>query len=151
MNETSPAPLRSSHRNVFILAVILVAVVILGVWWVSMNDMPGGTSDSSVKAVEVMYTPEGFSPREVTVKQGQTVTFLQGTADAQMWVASDDHPEHAGYAGTPMEEHCPDASGLKFDQCSSGVSYSFTFQKTGTWGYHNHQDPDATGVVTVTQ
>lgn len=153
MNETPLAPARSSRKNIvgLLIGIVLVGIVLLGVWfW--MNKLPTHTSDTGgVKAVVVMYDSEGFSPSEVTVKQGGTVTFLQNSAEHEMWVASDDHLEHAEYAGTPMKEHCPDVSGLKFDQCASGVSYSFTFQKTGVWGYHNHKNPEAKGTITVTQ
>ena len=146
-----PVAPRKSLPTLFIGIGVVVVLLGVCVWWFTKDNtmFPGG--DDTAKAVRIMYTENGFEPKEVTVKQGQTVTFLQGTVDAEMWVASDDHPEHAGYAGTPMKEHCPDASGLRFDQCAKGVSYSFTFQKTGTWGYHNHEHPEAKGVITVTQ
>jgi|CXWL01.1.fsa_nt_gi plastocyanin len=143
----------ASRKNVagLLIGIVLVGTVLLGAWLL-MNKLLTQTSDTGgVKAVVVMYDSGGFSPSEVTVKQGGTVTFLQNNAEYEMWVASDDHLEHADYSGTPMEEHCPDVSGLKFDQCGSGVSYSFTFQKTGAWGYHNHENPEAKGTITVTQ
>ncbi len=153
MNETSPIPARPSRKKVLISVVVLVVVLIFGWWWFSVSNMQlgsGGASSGAAKAVVVMSSAKEFSPAVITVKQGQTVTFLDNDGSG-MWVASDDHPTHAKYAGTPMKEHCPDASGLKFDQCSKGVSYSFTFQKTGTWGFHNHEHPEAKGTITVTQ
>lgn len=57
-----------------------------------------------------------------------------------MWVASDPHPAHDNYDGTSGSQHC--AAGYTgaapFDQCSAGDSFTFTFDKAGKWGYHNH-------------
>lgn len=139
-------------------SLLLLAVLIAFAWWLmaDRNTLPfekkqDAYIDASGTPVEIiMYSAEGFSPKEATVKRGMTVTFLDNDGSG-MWVASNDHPEHAGYAGTPMKEHCPDSSGTKFDQCSKGVSYSFSFQKAGTWAYHNHEHPENMGTITVTE
>ena len=70
---------------------------------------------------------------------------------SRMWVASDPHPSHTGYSGTTKQQHCPDVQGVAFDQCSIGPSYSFVFQKIGTWGYHNHASANDGGTVIVVQ
>lgn len=80
------------------------------------------TTDSNT----VKYTNDGFSPAEITVKSGTTVTFIN-QSDAKMWVASANHPSHLLYP--------------EFDEKASvpkGGSYSFTFTKVGSHPYHNH-------------
>ena len=96
----------------------------------------------------VTYTANGFSPNTVTIKKGESVTFVNQSGN-KMWVANDPHPSHTGYNGTARSAHCPDTAGVAFDQCSTGDSYTFTFQKTGKWEYHNHVSSQDEGFVIV--
>ena len=69
-----------------------------------------------------------------------------------MWTASGVHPTHTAYSGTSLSQHCPDTAEVAFDQCkgeASGVSWTFTFTKTGIWGYHNHSRSSDMGTVIV--
>jgi hypothetical protein len=66
-----------------------------------------------------------------------------------MWVASNPHPAHTGYDGTSRQQHCPNTANTAFDECAPGSTYSFTFNKVGTWGYHNHMNPGSQGTVIV--
>lgn len=100
--------------------------------------------------VTVTYNGSTFSPASVTIKKGDTVRFIE-TGTSPMWVTSDPHPTHQGYSGTTVSQHCPDTAGTAFDQCAIGSSYTFTFEKVGSWGYHNHANHDAVGTVVVTQ
>ena len=98
----------------------------------------------------VYLTSSGFQPSEITVGQGGTVTWVNN-GSSQMWVGSDSHPSHTEYAGSSLPEHCSGGDQVEaaFDQCSSGDRFSFTFEKTGEWGYHNHLDSSQIGTVTV--
>jgi plastocyanin len=96
----------------------------------------------------VTYTDSGFEPREITVERGEDVTWIN-EASTDMWVASDDHPTHTRYDGTSLRQHCEDGESDTFDQCSSGDSYEFEFEKTGVFGYHNHEAAGDTGAVVV--
>lgn len=99
-------------------------------------------------SVTISYDGSTFTPSSVTVHAGDTVTFVnKGTGP--MWVSSDPHPTHQGYSGTSASQHCPDTTGTAFDECSAGSMYSFVFQKTGSWGYHNHANNTAKGTVVV--
>lgn len=105
------------------------------------------------KPVTVTYTDSGFSPASVTVPAGTTVTFVNNTSHA-MWVGSDEHPTHTHYDQTAKNAHCiADYAGAKpFDQCTAGTagtSWSFTFDKAGTWAYHDHVNAGARGTVVV--
>jgi len=114
--------------------------------------IPDGSDASSdvPLSATVSYNGSGFSPATVTIKKGGMVSW-SNTGGASMWVASAQHPTHMGYDGTNLEEHCPDNSGASFDQCKSGNSFSFIFNKTGTWRYHDHMNASAFGSVVVVE
>ena len=103
----------------------------------------------AAKTVTVTYNGDAFTPKTVTVNKGDTVKFVD--TSGTMWVASDPHPTHQGYDGTTRSQHCVAgyAGAAPFDQCSSGTSFSFTFQKTGSWGYHDHLNDNLGGTVIV--
>jgi len=120
----------------------------------SSDDTGTTTSTSSSQneptdapAVTVTYEDGQFSPQEVTVESGQTVRFESSGED--MWVGVNQHPTHTQYDGSNLDEHCQQENQESFDQCETGDSYSFTFEKTGEFGYHNHVNPSAGGTVIV--
>ena len=97
----------------------------------------------------IRYNGSGFSPSSITIAKGDIVTFVN-ESNKNMWVASAIHPSHKVYGGTTLNEHCfGGASNPAFDQCSTGNSYSFTFDKTGKWGYHNHVRAGGIGTIVV--
>lgn len=107
-----------------------------------VNEQP----TSSVKTVT--YTNDGFSPSTITIKQGDTVRFVNQSSTDNMWVGSDIHPTHTQYAGKSSS----DCLGSSFDQCTavgSGSVFEFTFDHVGTWGYHNHVRASKRGTVIV--
>lgn len=119
----------------------------------SMGSSPTPTPTPSPTATApttatVTYDGNSFSPSTATIKKGGTVTF-KGTSN--MWVASAPHPTHEGYSGTTRSQHCPDTSGTAFDECAPGAWYIFTFQKVGTWGYHDHMNASSFGKVIVVE
>ena len=97
------------------------------------------------KEVTANITAAGFSPSTVEISRGDTVTWInRGTAPS--WPASAFHPTHAVY---PEGGGC---IGSKFDACkglSAGEKFSFAFNQTGTWAYHDHLNPSFTGKVVV--
>ncbi|OGC86183.1 hypothetical protein A3D70_00465 [Candidatus Adlerbacteria bacterium RIFCSPHIGHO2_02_FULL_54_18] len=145
-------------------AVVAAVVLIAGVaWWytakaptapagdaVSAETPVSGSTASEPKTVTVNYSDAGFSPATITIKRGDTVTFTNSSSGS-MWVASAPHPAHTAYAGTALSEHCPAGSALAFDQCQTGASYSFKFDKAGTWKYHNHSNAGSFGEVIVAE
>ncbi len=113
------------------------------------NVPPAGTTEP--KTVTVDYTSAGFAPAAITIKKGDTVTFTNSSG-ASMWVASAVHPTHEVYNGTTRAEHCtPGVASASFDQCENGATYSFKFDKAGTWGYHNHSRAAHFGQVIVVE
>lgn len=112
----------------------------------------GGVSAGTIPtSATVSYSAAGgFSPSSVTIKKGGTVTWIDKDT-SQMWVASANHPTHAVYSGTTLQQHCDTQSNDSFDQCENGASYSFQFIKLGKWNYHNHLNPSKFGSVTVVE
>jgi plastocyanin len=101
----------------------------------------------------VVYTGSGFEPADLTVEVGETVTWVDQSGSGNMWIGSDRHPTHTQYAGSTLREHCSngDQTSAAFDQCSTGERFSFTFEKTGEWGYHNHEQASQGGTITVVE
>ncbi len=158
----------------WVWALVAVSIIGFGAWWyvaqapttetpsVTENNTDEGLPDNGVKAAvdiqvstapmsaAVAYGPSGFSPAEVTIKKGGTVTWTN-QGGGNLWVASAMHPAHTGYSGTTLAQHCDDATDTSFDQCKNGASYSFTFDKAGTWAYHNHSVSGNFGKVIVVE
>ncbi|MBY0111048.1 cupredoxin domain-containing protein [Patescibacteria group bacterium] len=122
---------------------IVVGVLILAAagWYVSQEKPV--TPQVQVKvpegAIVVELTKEGFSPSELTIAKGESVTFRTTGTDLY-WPASNLHPSHGIY---------PEFDPLKPLQPTE--VWSFTFDQVGEWKYHDHLAPYFTGVITVTE
>lgn len=86
--------------------------------------------------VSVDISGFAFSPAQITIKVGDTVTWTNKD-DAPHKVASNPHPTHT------------DLPGLVSDILAKGDTYSYTFEKAGTFGYHCHLHPNMTGTIIV--
>jgi plastocyanin len=84
------------------------------------------TAPPTSSALTVTFTDKGFSPTSLTVKKGQTVKFVNNSS-SKMWVAANPFPSSSEYPAFNEK------AGV-----ASGSSWSFTFDKTGVWFYHNH-------------
>lgn len=160
---TNPHFISPMHGK--IVAIITVIIVIAGGWYLvqkfaepapeAVTDHAPTTAPAANTAASagttVTYSNQGFLPKNISVPAGTTVTFINQSSN-EMWIASNPHPTHQGYDGTTRSQHC--AAGYNgaapFDECAAGTSFSFTFMKPGTWGYHNHGNPADNGTVTVT-
>jgi len=107
------------------------------------NNPTGGTfsgeGDIMGKVHEVTYDGTNFTPKQLTVKVGDTVVFKNNGSSA-FWPASAPHPQHTNY---------PEFDPKK--AIAAGGSWSFVFTKAGTWGYHDHLNASHFGSITVTQ
>jgi len=119
---------RRSVRRLSSLAALTAALVL-----VSGCGGGGGGGGGNV----VKFTGTAFEPQTLTIKQGDTVKFENKSSD-DFWPASNNHPTHLLYPGFDAKK-----------PYLSGESYSFTFEKVGRWGYHNHLDPSIMGVIVV--
>ncbi len=138
-----------------IVAAAVVIVVVIGVFAVmhksSYKSGSNGSSSSSSNsssssssntgsnvpsAATITYDGNGFSPANVTVKSGDTVT-VKNTSSQDVQFDSDPHPVHT------------DDPDLNLGSVAPGQSGSFKVTKTGSFGYHNHLDPSQTGNITI--
>jgi len=102
------------------------------------SNPPGGVDGANQPEVAgINITASGFVPSTVTIHKGDYVMFTNKDTD-QHWPASDPHPIHNGYPGFDAKR------GL-----SQGQTYTFQFERTGTFGFHDHLNPTVTGKVIV--
>lgn len=93
-------------------------------------------SPVAVSKDTVTLTKDGFSPATLTITADEKVTWTnQSGSDAT--VSSDPHPTHTNYQP------------LNLGKFSDGGTLTLTFDKTGTYGYHNHLNPTQTGTIIV--
>lgn len=95
--------------------------------------------------VTVVINDQGFFPDEVIIEPGATVTWIN-EGENPHWPASNFHPKHAFY---PEPGGC---IGSKFDACRGllkGETYSFKFDKAGSWPVHDHLFPGLLMTVEV--
>lgn len=92
------------------------------------------TNSQNVNANEVSISNFAFSPGHITVKVGTKVTWTNN--------------ESIGHTIT-ADVLSPDAPASQL--VDKGKTYSFTFNKAGTYSYHCQIHPDMKGTVTVTE
>jgi len=90
-----------------------------------------------IQVWQIEYDGAQFNPKVLNIKFGDYVIF-KNLGTQEFWPASDPHPDHTGYAGFDAGE--PIAAEGK---------YQFQFMQAGSWGFHNHLNPSATGVINV--
>ncbi len=111
------------------------------------------TQDSGALSARVHYSENGFFPREITLKKGESVQWINDSGE-DMWIGADLHPEHTEYDNTTLNMHCGAGVIPSFDECGSvqkGGKWSFVFDKAGMWKYHNHMHSEFSGRVMVVE
>lgn len=133
-----------SKRNVIIAVVVLVVIAGAVVVWLGRNTTTTTNSKSSDSSstssngqeTVITYSDSGFSPNKITVHSGSKVT-IKNTSSHGMQFDSDPHPVHT---------NDPE---LNVGGVDGGEQTSFTVDKKGTFGYHNHLNPAQTGTIVV--
>jgi len=101
--------------------------------------------------VEIGYFDSGFEPSDITIDVGNKVVF-RNNSSRSFWPATDLHPSHKVYPGSGIKK-CKDLNSEKiFDSCEpvvSGDSYSFVFDESGSWKFHDHMSSSLGGMVNV--
>jgi plastocyanin len=88
-----------------------------------------GTATGSGTTVQVIMNNRSYDPATVTIKAGDTVT----------WVNQD----------APQHDVVADNGEFKSDLFDKGGTFSFTFSTAGTYPYHCSIHPGMTGTVIV--
>ncbi|MBI2599905.1 cupredoxin domain-containing protein [Candidatus Daviesbacteria bacterium] len=104
---------------------------------VTSSPQEATSSPDQTQKNTITVTANGFSPSEIIVKVGDTVTWVNSDSE-QHQVNSSPHPTHTDYQ--PLN-----TVGL----IGAGESKSLTFPTAGTYKYHDHLNPQLTGTVTV--
>ncbi len=77
----------------------------------------------------VSITPTGFFPQEIHIKKNQTITWTNNDASKAHQVKADPYP-----TGDSLPN-------LDSGPLNNTDSYTYTYEKTGTYTYHDQQDP----------
>ena len=96
-------------------------------------------------AITMAYNDKGFEKPELKIRNGSSVKFINQRTEPgrPMWVASDAHPDHTVYPEFDQ------ARPLGYEPEPKDDTYTFVFNKSGRWTYHDHYDPQMTGVIVV--
>jgi plastocyanin len=111
---------------------IICIVIILIAYLIYRNNF---TSPSNQVIIDLQEL--GFSPQKITIQQGDTVIF-RTTLNTPFWPASDLHPTHEIYSEFDPQEPIDPHN-----------TWSFNFQKKGTWDFHDHLNPFFRGQIIV--
>ena len=158
-------------RSLLIILIIVLIALVLGLFFflgkypIGNNKYNSGSNNqnsivntslvnsppapSTPKIYTIKITSSGFSPKSLTINQGDTVTFVNDDLISH-WPASAMHPTHTVYPGSDIRK-CGTSEGENiFDACkglSKEESFTFTFNEQGSWGYHDHFNPSLTGRI----
>ncbi len=132
------------NTKFLIVGVVVAVVVALGGWWfLSQQEAEPSNQNTNQEvigepAVTIVRTSDGYEPKEVTIKKGDIVAFVNESGEFH-WPASDLHPTHGVY---------PEFDPLR--PIADGEEWKFKFDKEGVWKYHDHIRANKTGTITVT-
>ncbi len=118
-------------RKFWVIALILVFIGVVGLLLLKNREVVYEGE------VDIVMNEQGFDKPEIKVKKGTKVNFVNKDTGAR-WPASDLHPSHGIFPEFDPER-----------PIKSGETWSFTFEKTGEWGMHDHISPYFVGVITV--
>lgn len=134
-------------RNAVIAVVGVVVLVLVG-WFLTRpkqttspelskpTQVPVSTESAVFSANTVNITDSGFSPKEIIIKAGGSLTW-ENQDSVDHTVNSAVHPTHLVYPP------------LNLGVIKSGEQKSLAFPAVGTYKYHDHLNPSLTGSVTV--
>ncbi len=119
-----------NKKNIILVIILIFLTLGLAVFYAQ-------NPHSQESGLTVTFSKAGFSPDQLKVNVGDTVTFIS-TAEKPFWPASDLHPTHSIY---------PDFDSMQ--PVNANSSWSFTFTKEGNWRFHDHLYPNFTGSIIV--
>ena len=119
-----------------IVAIVAVAVIAGGALLLGSKPDEPAIQGSQESEVTITYTEDGFSLSADTVKSGGTVKFVNDSEE-EIEPMSNPHPIHT------------DNPELNVGDLESSASKTVKLTTKGTWGFHNHYDPDTGGTITV--
>lgn len=103
----------------------------------SANKVKSSTSKTIPVNNTIIYENNIFSPSVINIKTGTRMTF-SNNSNLPLRIVSDSHPDHS---------NLPSFDSIIF--LNRGETYDYTFNNSGTWGYHNETNPSETGTIIV--
>jgi plastocyanin len=129
--QSMASPKSPSKKGIILLAGLLLTVIAAAVAWLSWMAI-SDRNDEETPPAAVTITSGGFSPSTIVVKKGGDI----------VWMNEDTKP----HSITGDQEDL----GLKTPEpIEQGESYSFVFDETGTYTYHDPTDPTFRATVVV--
>jgi plastocyanin len=129
------------NKNTALLGVVLLVLASLAVLFVWQNNKFEPAPAQEVVTVSgdtvIKMGDDGYTPQNIQIKKGSKVQFVN-EASSLRWPASDLHPSHLVYSAFDPKE-----------PVGKGSTWEFTFDKAGSWGYHDHLAPYITGTIEV--
>lgn len=139
-------------KNLWIGLIVIVVIILAG-WYLTRpkqeqfpatsTPVPTATTSSEAtdgamvkEEVSINITADGFAPKDITIKVGDTVTWMNSDVSLHN-VNSVPHPTHTTYPP------------LNLGKVAVGEKVSLMFDKAGTYNYHDHLNPSLFGSVTV--
>lgn len=104
---------------------------------VEQNPTTQPTDDTDKGSVQtITYINGGFSPEKLTSKSGENVV-IENKSSGAIQFNSEPHPQHT------------ENSELNVGSVAPGEKKTFVLTTLGTFGFHNHLNPSATGEIVV--
>ncbi len=126
-------------KKTVIATLVVLVLGAGGLYAMKQNQGKASGSGAGVAkdAVTIVMNQDEYEPSELTVSKGTTVVFVNKSSDWR-WPASNLHPTHDIYPEfDPKEPVAP------------GASWSFSFDRAGSWRMHDHLAPYITGTILV--
>ena len=123
---------------------VIGGIIYAGIYYAFMKPKGGYNYPSTTKSsptpvtgtLTISVTDTGFSPANLQIKVGETVTWTNNIS-SDIAVASSPHPAHTDYPP------------LNLGASKPGESKTLMFPTAGTYKYHNHLNPSQYGVIIV--
>lgn len=126
-----------SKKGLIIVILLVILLVIAGVIISNKSNEKSKTATATKRVASVDFKNNAFQPATLVVKQGTTVTWTNEDDDILHQVAANPYPSHSDL---------PDLLSGKLDE---EETYSYTFNKTGTFKYHDDLNPTINGTIIV--
>jgi plastocyanin len=126
--DTATPGVSQKQSKWFLKGLVVVIVLIVAVSTVLVVKNSKQTSATPIASVQI--TGNTFSPSTIRIKKNQSVTWTNGDTVAHQ-IASDPYPSHASL---------PTLDSAVLNQ---NDAYTFTFEHTGTFTYHDALNPVA--------
>jgi len=135
-----------NHKYILKIGIIIIVIILGAVIWRSLKnthtESPSTSSVSHIqplpKEVTITLDKNSFSPKEITIKVGSAVRWINKSGKSQT-VNSDNYPTNQLHRE------------LNFGEFANGSSVVYTFTKPGTYGYHNQFHHEQIGTIIVTK